>query len=109
MLSLISIVELFLTGKENYYEWSKKIKHTIIFNELWKGLCEGEDDNLPAKPILDKELTIWENKNNNAYAFIFASINEEVSHHIAPITSNSFNALNKLIDLYESHSEPEVV
>jgi hypothetical protein len=40
MHSLISIVGVVLIGKENYREWYWKIKSTLIFNELWKGICE---------------------------------------------------------------------
>jgi len=79
-----------LTEKENYLEWSQNIKHTLIFNELWKGACVGEGDNEPKKPTSDKEFAIWENKNNKAYALIVASINEELSHHISPF-SNAFD------------------
>lgn len=67
MHSLISIVGVVLTDNDNYHEWSKKIKHTLIFNELWKIICEGEGDNTLEKPTSDKELAIWENKNNKAY------------------------------------------
>lgn len=85
MHSLISIMGVFLTGKENYPEWSWNIKHTLIFNELWKGVFVGEGDNEPAKPTSDKEFTIWENKNKKAYAFIVAFLNERlftIFHHI---------------------------
>ena len=84
MHSLISIVRVVLTSKENYPEWSRKTKHNLIFNELWKGVCVGEGDNEPEKPTSDKEFAIWENKNSKAYALIAASINEEVSYHISP-------------------------
>ena len=89
MHSIISIVGIILAGKENYPEWSRMIKHTLIFNELWKGVCVRDEDNEPVQPTLDKELVIWENKNNKAYELIVASINEEVSHHISPFL-NSF-------------------
>ena len=95
MHSLISIVGVVLSGKENYLEWSRKMKHTLIFNEIWRGICEGEGDLPPAKPTSNKELAIWENKNCKAYALIAASVNEEVSHHITPF-SNAYEALRKL-------------
>ena len=57
MHSLISIVEVVLSRKENYLEWSWKIKHTLIFNELWKGVCvEGDDE--PEKPTSNKDIAI---------------------------------------------------
>jgi len=84
------------------------IKHTLIFNELWKGVCVGEGDNEPIQPTSDKELVIWENKNNKAYALITASVNEEVSRHISSY-STAFKALQKLKELYGSHSALEFV
>eukprot|EP00253_Pinus_taeda_P024998 PITA_24998 len=102
------MVGIVLTGKENYPEWSRMIKHTLIFNELWKGVCVGEGDNDPVQPTSDKELVIWENKNSKAYALIIASVNEEVSRHISSY-STAFEALQKLKELYDSHSALEVV
>eukprot|EP00253_Pinus_taeda_P021152 PITA_21152 len=108
MHSIISIVGIVLTGKENYPEWSRKIQHTLIFNELWKGVCIGEGDEAPVQPTSDKELAIWENKNNKTYALIATSVSEEVSRHILPF-SNAFEALQKLKELYDSDSALEVV
>jgi len=108
MHSLISIVRVVLTGKENYPEWSRKIKQNLIFNELWKGMCVGNRDKEPEHPTLDKEFTIWENKNRKAYVLIATSVNEEVSFHISPF-SNAFKALQKMKELYDLHSALEVV
>jgi len=102
------MVGIVLTGKENYPEWSRMVKHTLIYNELWKGVCVGEEDKDPVQPTSDKELIIWESKNNKAYALIAASVNEEVSRHISSY-STSFEALQKLKELYDSHSALEVV
>jgi len=44
MHSIISIVRVVPNGKESYPEWSRKIQKTLIFNELWKGVCVGEGD-----------------------------------------------------------------
>jgi len=102
------MVEIVLTGKENYPEWCRMIKHTLIFNELWKGVCVREGDNDPVQPTLNKELVIWKNKKSKAYALITASVNEEVSRHISSY-STAFEALQKLKELYDSHSALEVV
>jgi len=107
MHSFILIVGVVLLGTENYHEWSRKIKHTLIFNELCRGVCEGEGDNAPTKPNSYKEITIWENKHRNSHALIATSINKELNCHISPL-SNSFEALQKLRELYESHFELEV-
>src|ERR1700733_2921879 len=108
MHSIISMVGIVLTGKDNYLEWSRMIKHTLIFNELWKGVCIGEGDNDPVQPTSYKELVIWENKSNKAYALIATSVNEEVSRHISSY-STACEALQKLKELYDSHSALEVV
>ena len=79
MHSAITIIRVVLSRKENYLEWSRKIKHTLLFNQLWRGFCEGEGDNAPAKPTLYKEISILENKNKKAYALIAQFVNEEVS------------------------------
>ena len=103
MHSLISIVGVVLSSKENYPEWSRKIKHTLIFYDLQKGIFEGDRENPPGKPTTDKEIAIWDNKNIKAYALIEASIYEEVSLYITPF-SNAYETLKKLKELYDSHS-----
>ena len=40
MHSRITIIDIVLTGKDNYREWYRKIKSTLIFNDLWNGICE---------------------------------------------------------------------
>ena len=40
MNSLISIVGVILSRKENYEEW---FKNTLIFNDMWNGICENEN------------------------------------------------------------------
>jgi hypothetical protein len=40
MHSLINIIGIVLTGKENYREWYIKIKSNLIFNDLSNGICE---------------------------------------------------------------------
>eukprot|EP00253_Pinus_taeda_P006580 PITA_06580 len=102
------MIGIVLTGKENYPDWSRMVQHTLIFNELWKGVCVEEGDSDPEKPTSDKELAIWENKNSKAYALITASVNKEVSRHISTC-STAFEALQKLKELYDSHSALEVI
>jgi hypothetical protein len=120
MHSLISIVGVVLSGKVNYQEWFRKIKHTLIFNDLWDGICEntGENsddspddsscDSEPEEPTDAKELAIWKSKDKKAYALIVASVSEEVSRHMISCKT-AFQALKKLRDLYDSHSELEII
>ena len=32
-----------MSGKENYQEWFRKVKNTLIFNDMWDGICENEN------------------------------------------------------------------
>ena len=43
MNSLISIVGVILSRKENYQERFRKVKNTLIFNDMWDGICENEN------------------------------------------------------------------
>jgi hypothetical protein len=103
MHSLISIVRVVLTDKENYLEWSKKIKHTLIFNDLWNDICEGEVDGRSTIPTTNKELAIWNKKYKKAYVVIVATTSEEVSCHIISI-EDSNGSLKKLKNFYDSCS-----
>jgi hypothetical protein len=55
MRSLVSIVGVVLTGKEKYREWYRKIKNTLIFNDLWNGIFEAVAVPRDRK-IIEKEL-----------------------------------------------------
>lgn len=102
MYYLISIIGLVLFCNDNYREWSKNIKQTLIFNVLRNFICEGEvvigkeeEDIKPTKTTSNKELDIWNNKDNKTYSLIFISISEEVRFHIVSII-NPYGALKKL-------------
>ena len=49
MHSLISIFGIVISDKENYHEWFRKIKNTLIFNDLWDDVCERKDENEDSK------------------------------------------------------------
>ena len=55
------MVGIVLIGKENYFEWSQMIKHTLIFHELWKGMCVGDRDNEPVQPPHNRPLSYVQN------------------------------------------------
>eukprot|EP00253_Pinus_taeda_P025408 PITA_25408 len=61
------MIGIVLTRKENYRDWSRMVQHTLIFNELWKGVCVGEGESDLEKPTSDKELAILENKKSKAF------------------------------------------
>jgi hypothetical protein len=108
MHSLISIVGVVLFGQENYQEWFRKIKNTLIFNDLWEEICEGKDDNDPEQPTDARKLAIWKSKDKKAHALIYASVTEEVRRRILSNTT-TFKALQKLKNIYDSHSELEII
>lgn len=72
-----------------------------MVSALWKVFSEGEWHNPHSKATLDKDLVIWEKKDNKAYALIIVFVSEEVNHHIIPI-KNAYDALNKLKYLYDT-------
>ena len=92
MNSLISIVGVILSGKENYQEWFRKVKNTLIFNDMWDGICENEnledkkdgeaidevDKSAPVPPTNAKDLSLWKSKDKKAYALIIASATEDI-------------------------------
>jgi hypothetical protein len=108
MHSLISIVGVVLSRQENYQEWFWKIKNTLIFNDLWEEICECKDDNESEQPTDVRQLAIWKSKDKEAHALISASDTEEVSRHILSNTT-TFKSLQKLKDLYDSHSKLEII
>ena len=112
MNSLISVVEVILFGKENYHEWFCKVKNTLIFNDMWDGICENKnlehkkdgdaiyevDKSAPVPPTNTKELALWKIKDKKAYSLIIASVTEEVSRHLVS-SKSAWEALKKLKDL----------
>lgn len=58
---------------------SRRIKHALVFNDLWKGICDGDT---PKKSTDSNELVVWQHKNDKALALIGASIIEEVNRHM---------------------------
>ena len=85
-----------MSGKENYREWFRKVKNTLIFKDMWDGICEKEnledkkdgeaidevDKSAPVPPTNAKDLALWKSKDKKAYALIIASVSEEVSRHL---------------------------
>ena len=66
---------------------------------------------LSRKPTIstsNKEREIWEDKYQKAFAVISVTVNEDVSFHIASI-SDSYGALKKFNDLYDTHSQLKLI
>ena len=78
-----------------YHEWFSKVKNSLIFNDMWDGICENEnledrkdgdvvdevDKSAPVPPTKIKALALWKSKDKMTYAII-ASVSEEVSRHL---------------------------
>ena len=88
-----------------------------VYNDLWDGICEGTTIETEAggpitrdsgPPESEKEKAIWKTKDKKYLAVITATVSEEVSQDILP-TKSCFEALKTLKDLYDSHSEMEVI
>ena len=43
MNSLISIVGVISPRKENDHEWFCNVETTLIFNDMWDGICENDN------------------------------------------------------------------
>jgi hypothetical protein len=39
----MSIFGVVITSRKNYREWYRNIKSALIFNDLWKGICEAKE------------------------------------------------------------------
>jgi hypothetical protein len=93
----------------------------MIFNDLWNGICEvvvvsAEEtkseaqmkNSRPTIPTSNKERVIWKDKDQKSYDVIVVTVSEEVSLHIV-YNNESYGALKKLNDLYDFHSELELI
>ena len=69
-----------LEGSKSYKTWQHLIEITLIYNELWHDICDG--DVKPNKPTDAAVLEKWEVKNSKALALIKSSVNDEMYVHI---------------------------
>jgi hypothetical protein len=125
-----------LIEKGNYREWYRKIKSTLIFNDPWKVIFkeamfhqrikiteeeeELEEEASESKwkssrpgsklsiPTSNKDHEIWEDKDHKEYDVIYVMVSEEVIHIIVSI-SDSYGSLKILNELYDTHSELELI
>jgi hypothetical protein len=93
-----------LEGSKNYKAWSRHIQSTLIYNELWKGICNEQ----PTKPTDVVPLARWELKDENALALIQSTVSDEVFVHIENCI-DSWSAWKILKDLFDSQTEAKRV
>ena len=89
-----------LECSKNYKIWSWHIQSTLIYNELWKGICNAQ----PTKPTNATHLVKWELKDEKALALIQSIVSNEVFGHIENC-SDSWYAWKTRKDLF--YSQPE--
>ena len=108
MNTLVSLIGAFFSGKENYQEWFRKVKNTLIFNDLRDGVREGEGENALEQPDEQKQLAIWKSKDKKTFSLISTSVSEEVSRYITQ-SKTTYYAIEKIKEIYDSHSELEII
>ena len=95
-----------LEGTKSYKTWHLLIESTLIYNELWQGICDG--DVKPNKPRDGATLAKWEIKNAKALALIKSSVNDEMYVHIENAT-DAWSTLKIFKDLFDTQPESKKV
>lgn len=95
-----------LEGVKAYKTWKRLIESTIIYNELWQDICDG--DIKPNKPTYVSSLAKWEVKNVKALAFIKSSVNDEMYIHIGN-ASDAWSDFRTFKDLFDTQPESKKV
>ena len=98
LINLFSEIDK-LEGIKSYKIWHRLIKSTLIYNELWQGICDG--DVKPNKPTDVVALAKWEVKNAKALALIKYFVNDEMYVHIENATDAWFS-LKTFKDLFDT-------
>ena len=91
-------------GSKNYKVWSRHIQSTLIYNELWKGVCNAQ----PTKPTIPNQLSKWELKDEKALALIHSTVSDDIFVHIEN-SSSTWLAWKTLKYLFDSQSEAKKI
>jgi hypothetical protein len=75
-----------LDGPKNYKSWSWHTQNTLIYNELWLYICDG--DTTPTKPTDATSLEKW----NLKYEKVLALLRSSVTEHMFVYIENSKDA-----------------
>lgn len=95
-----------LEGTKSYKTWHRLLESTLIYNELWQGICDG--DVKPNKPTDADPMAKWEIKNAKALALIKSSVNDEMYVHIENAT-DAWTALKTFKDLFDTQPKSKKV
>ena len=117
--TMSKVVSLFnesdkLEGSKNYKVWSCHIQSTLIYNELWKGICNSQ----PTKLTIPDQLAKWELKDEKALALIHSTkkalalihstVSDDIFVHIEN-SSSAWSAWKTLKGLFDSESEDKKI
>lgn len=95
-----------LEATKSYKTLHRLIESTLIYNELWQGICDG--DVKPNKPTNADALEKWEIRNAKALAIIKSSVNDEMYVHIENAT-DAWTALKTFKYLFDTQPESKKV
>jgi len=69
-----------LNGPKNYKSWSRHMHNTLIYNELWRDICDG--DIAPTNPTNTTSLEKWQLKDEKTFVLLHSSVTEHMFIHI---------------------------
>jgi hypothetical protein len=87
-----------LDGPKNYKSWSRHMQNTLIYNEFWHDIFDG--DTAPTKPTDDTSLEKWNLKYEKALSLLRSSVTEHIFVHIENFKDawSTWNLLKKIFD-----------
>ena len=88
-----------LDGPKNYKSWSRHMQNTLIYNELWRDICDG--DIAPTKPTDATSLAKWHLQDEKALALLRSSITEHMFVHIEN-SKDAWSAWNQFKKLFDT-------
>jgi hypothetical protein len=88
-----------LDGPKNYKSWSRHMQNTLIYNELWHDICDG--DTTPAKPTDVASLEKWKLKDEKELALLCSSVTEHMFVHIEN-SKDAWSAWNQFKKLFDT-------
>lgn len=95
-----------LESAKTYTTWKRLIERTLIYNELWRDVCNG--DVKPNKPTNATLLAKWEIKNVKSIALIKSSVNDEMYVHNEN-ASDAWSSLRTFKYLFDTQTESKKV
>jgi len=101
---MLKLINLFsdsdkLEGVKSYKTWKRLIEITLIYNELWQDICDG--DIKPNRPADVASLEKWEVKNVKALTLIKSLVNDKMYIH-SENALDAWTALCTFKDLFDT-------